>query len=810
VDITTRAGDLVRQLTLQEKASLCSGSDFWTTQGIERVGIPAVTVTDGPHGVRLQAGQTDHLGLNDSVPATCFPTASALAATWDPELIGAVGRAIADECLEFGVGVLLGPGANLKRSPLCGRNFEYLSEDPWLTGRLAAAFVDGVQSRGVGTSLKHLAANNQESRRMTIDVVADERSLRELELAGFEQAVRRSQPWTVMCSYNRLNGTYACEHEWLLTDLLKGEWGHTGIVVTDWGAMNERVPALVAGCELQMPGIDDAPDRAIVAAVTDGHLDVEVLNAAAVRLVALALRAEEGRRPDATFDRDEHHALARKVAGEAAVLCRNVDDALPIGDDDRVALLGAFAQAPRYQGTGSSRIEPTRIDTLHQELAALIGAERVSDAPGYDHPTERDERLIAAALDAASQADVAVVCVGLPDGHENEGDDRSHLRLPPTHDALVAAVAAVHDRVVVVLSNGAPVEMPWVDDVEAIVEGYLGGQAGGGGLADVLTGAVNPSGRLAETFPRHLDDVPSTRTFPGGPSTVEYREGLYVGYRFHDTVDGDVLFPFGHGLSYTSFAFGEPTLDRDEVAVDDLDDAEVTVTVPVSNTGARAGRAVVQVYVRDVEAAVHRPDRELKAFTKVGLDPGATMYVKLPLDRRAFAYWHPDLRTWTVEPGRFEVLVGASSRDLRGTATLEVTGRSLLPERDEPPVYRRPTRYLDVDAASFAALLGRPLPANPGFERPYTRNTPIGVTATSPQGRALTWAVERRLRQQFGDDPANEALVRSMVDEAPLRTLLMGGIAEEELDSLIDLVNGRWALGSERLLRSLWERRGPG
>lgn len=810
MDTATRADDLVRQLTLQEKASLCSGSDFWTTQGIERVGIPAITVTDGPHGVRLQAGATDHLGLNDSVPATCFPTASALAATWDPELLGEVGRAIADECLEFGVGVLLGPGANLKRSPLCGRNFEYLSEDPWLTGRLAAAFIDGVQSRGVGTSLKHLAANNQESRRMTIDVVADERSLRELELAGFELAVRASQPWTVMCSYNRLNGTYACEHGWLLTDLLKGEWGHTGIVVTDWGAMNERVPALAAGCELQMPGLDDATTGAIVAAVTAGDLAVEVLDAAAGRLVALALQAQEGRRPDATFDRDEHHALARKVAGEAAVLCRNVDDALPIGAHDRVALLGTFAQAPRYQGTGSSRIEPTRLDTLQHELTALIGEDRVVDAPGYDHPTRRDDGLIAAAVEAAAQADVAIVCVGLPDGYENEGDDRSHLRLPPTHDALIAAVAAVHDRVVVVLSNGAPVEMPWIEDVEAVVEGYLGGQAGGGGLADVLTGVVNPSGRLAETFPRHLDDVPSTRTFPGGPSTVEYREGLYVGYRFHDTVDGDVLFPFGHGLSYTTFAFGEPTLDRDEVAVDDLDDAGLTVTVPVSNTGERAGRTVVQVYVRDVEAAVHRPDRELKAFAKVGLEPGSTTYVKLPLDRRAFSYWHPDLRAWTVEPGRFEVLVGASSRDLRGAANLEVTGRALLPERDEPAVYRRPTRYLDVDAASFEALLGRPLPDNPGFERPYTRNTPIGATATSPQGKALVWAVERRLRQQFADDPANEALVRSMVDEAPLRTLLMGGIGEEELDSLVDLVNGRWALGSERLLRSLWERRGPG
>ena len=801
----TDAAAIVRRMTLEEKASLCSGRDFWSTQPVERVGVPAVVVTDGPHGVRLQAGATDHLGLNASVPATCFPTASALAATWDRGLVTEVGAAIARECLEFGVGVLLGPGVNLKRSPLCGRNFEYFSEDPLLAGELATAFIAGVQAHGVGTSVKHFAGNDQETRRLTIDAIYDERTLRELELAAFELPVTRAQPWTVMGAYNRLDGTYACEHPWLLTEVLKGEWGHTGIVVTDWGATNDRVAGLAAGCELQMPATDGSSDAAIVAAVRDGHLDEQVLDAAAERLVALALRAEAARQPEARFDRDDHHALARRVAADAAVLCRNEGRALPIRDGETVAVLGTLATAPRYQGTGSSRINPTRLDTLAEELTALLGAERVRLAPGYDQPDAIDDALVAEAVARARGTDVAVVCVGLPDGYENEGDDRQHLALPRSHDALVAALAAAHDRVVVVLANGAPVTMPWVDDVAAVVEGYLGGQAGGGGLADVLTGRVDPGGHLAETFPRHLEDVPAARHAPGGPNTVEHREGLYVGYRYHDTVGGDVLFPFGHGLSYATFEVGDVALDRGEVAPEELAaGAQVTVRVRVTNTGEVAGSTVVQAYVRDLEAAVYRPDRELRAFAKVRLAPGAAEEVALPLGERAFAYWDVEGDGWTVEPGAFEVLVGLSSRDLRGRASLTVTGEP-LPGRDEPAVYRRPPRYLDVDAAAYEALLGRPLPPNPGFPPPYTRNTPVGAVAHTPVGRVLIRLMERQLRAGFSDEPANEALVRSFLTEAPLRTLLMGGVSEEQLATLLDLLNGRWVTGGERLLRSLRE-----
>ena len=805
IDELDHAARMVARMTVAQKASLCSGEDFWRTTGLEEPDVPSIVLTDGPHGVRLQQGDTATAGIADAAPATCFPTASALAATWDPDLVEQVADAIAHEAQALGVDVVLGPGANTKRSPLCGRNFEYYSEDPHLTGRMAAAFVAGLQGRGVGASLKHVAANNQEFRRMTIDVVADERSLREVELAGFEHVVRQAQPWTVMCAYNRLNGTYASDNAWLLHEVLREQWGHTGIVVSDWGAVHDRVPALAAGCDLEMPGTQTGSDREIVAAVEDGRLPVAVLDTAATRLVALALAAAANRQPHATVDHDANHALARRVAGEAAVLLRNEDAALPIAaeGDERVALLGRFASRPRYQGTGSSQMVPTRLDDLHGELAILLGAGRLTAAPGHLVSGEPDHRLLDEAVAVARGADVAVVCVGLPDGYENEGEDRRDLALPPGHDALVRAVAAVHDQVVVVLANGAPVTMPWVDDVAAIVEGYLGGQAGGGGLADVLTGRTAPVGRLAETFPRALADTPSHRWFPGGPSTVEYREGVYVGYRYHDTVDGDVLFPFGHGLGYAPTTWGEPRLDRDEV--DDADlrgGATVEVTVPVTNDGDVATAEVVQVYVRDVEATVHRPDRELGGFAKVRLAPGETAEVTIPLDRRAFAWW--DVRTgdWLVEAGRFEILVAASSRDVRGRRELQVTAPAVGP-RDVPDAYRHPSVPLAIDRDAFEAELGRPVPPNPGFTRPFTRDTPIGATAGTPAGRLLYRAVERQLRGSLGDDASSRALVRSMLDEAPMRTLTMGGLSLAQVDLLLELVNSRWAAAGRGMVGQL-------
>jgi beta-glucosidase len=796
------AADLVAGLSLEEKASLCSGADFWHTKGVTRVGIPSLTLTDGPHGVRLAAGAHDRPGLDDAVPATCFPTASALAATWDPDLIEEVGIALGQECLALGVDVLLGPGVNLKRDPRCGRNFEYFSEDPLLAGRMAAALIRGVQSRGVGTSLKHLAGNDQEAWRMVVDSVYDERSLRELELAAFELPVREAQPLTVMCAYNRLNGEHAAANGWLLTRVLREEWGFRGIVVTDWGAMTDRVAALAAGCELEMPGTADPSDRSVVEAVRTGELAEAMLDATATRLVQLALATSAARDAEATFDVDAHHELARRVAAAAVVLCRNVDDALPLREGERVALVGAFAEQPRYQGTGSSKMHPTRLEDLRTELGLLLAPDALSYAPGYDRPDIVDDALVADAVALTGDADVVIVCIGLPQGYENEGDDRRHLRLPRSHDALVAALAAAHDRVVVVLSNGAPVELPWADDVEAIVEGYLGGQAGAGGLADVLTGGDDPAGRLGETFPVHLDDLPTARSFPGGPRTAEHREGLYVGYRYHDSACTQVRFPFGHGLSYTSFAYGDVALSTQAISPAALAaGGTVTVEVEVTNTGDRDGKEVVQVYVRDLESAVHRPDRELRGFAKVHLASGAAQTVAIDLGERAFAFWDVERSGWTVEPGEFEVLVGSSSRDTRGTAVLRVEGEP-LPRREEPAVYRTPPRHLDVDAVSYAVLLGRPLPPGEPFSRPFTVETPFAAVTDTPAGRLLLAAVRRQARTMLGAEASGGALAAA-VDQSPLRTLRMYGLSSAQLMALLDVLNGRWTSAAVAALRGI-------
>ncbi|MCU0486750.1 MAG: glycoside hydrolase family 3 protein [Anaerolineales bacterium] len=485
--------ELIHQMTLEEKASLCSGLNFWYLKGLERLGIPSIMVTDGPHGLRKQAGDADMVGLNSSVPATCFPTASALAATWDRDLIYQVGVALGEECRQEKVGVILGPGVNIKRSPLCGRNFEYFSEDPYLAGEIASSHINGVQSQGIGTSLKHYAANNQEFHRMTIDTIVDERTLREIYLAGFELAVRQAQPWTVMCSYNRINGTYASDHKILMNDILKDEWGHTGLVVTDWGAMNERVEALKAGVELEMPGAQNGNDLRIVAAVRSGTLAEAALDRAVERILALIFKAQATLAQDYTYDPQAHHALAQRVAGEGAVLLKNDGGLLPLPAGASIALIGRFAVSPRYQGAGSSLINPSRLDNLYEELASLVGEANLSYAPGYTEKGDAaDEDFIQEALGIASKADVIIICAGLTDMYEVEGIDRGHMRLPAGHDALIQRLAAAHKNLVVVLSNGSPVEMPWVEAVPAILEGYLGGQAGAGALADILTGRVNP------------------------------------------------------------------------------------------------------------------------------------------------------------------------------------------------------------------------------------------------------------------------------------------------------------------------------
>ena len=665
---------ILSQLTLEEKAALCTGATPWTTVAIERLGIPSIRVADGPHGVRRVA-DAEAL-MSDSLPATCYPTASALASTWDTGLIRALGEALGEECIALGVDILLGPGNNMKRTPVCGRNFEYYSEDPFLGGEMAAAFIEGVQSKGVGTSLKHYAANNQEHKRFVIDAEVDERTLREIYLAGFERAVKAAQPWTVMCAYNRLNGTYCSQHRWLLNDVLRDEWGYTGFVVSDWGAVHDRVEALAAGLELEMPGPRQDRVQAVIEAVRGGELDESVLDAAVERLLTVVFRAVETPKGVGEIDVDAHHALARRIAGEAIVLLKNEGGLLPLPALRRIAVIGAAAKVPYFQGGGSSHINPTRVDIPLQELRALAGSAEIRYAEGYAMEQGFDQALIDEAVIVAREADVALLYVALPAFKESEGYDRPDLHLTEQQVALIQAVAAAQSQTVVILNNGSAVTMePWIEDVPVVVEAWMMGQAGGGAIADVLFGVVNPSGKLAETFPRRLEDTPAVLNYPGENGAVRYGEGMYIGYRYYDVKDLDVLYPFGYGVSYTSYAYSNLRVSAQ--AFRDVDG--LTVSVDVTNTGEVAGKEIVQVYVHDETARLSRPDKELKGFAKVALQPGETQTVTIELDARAFAYYDPAYHQWVTESGSFEILVGRSAADICLKASVEMESTQILP-----------------------------------------------------------------------------------------------------------------------------------
>ncbi len=743
---------LISQMTLEEKASLCSGLDFWHTQPIERLDIPAVMVTDGPHGLRKQGGSGDHLGLGDSVPATCFPTAAGLASSWNRELLHQVGEAIGEEAQAEQVAIVLGPGTNIKRSPLCGRNFEYFSEDPYLSSELAASHIQGVQSQDVGTSLKHFAANNQEERRMSVDTIVDERTLREIYLASFEGAVKQGKPWTVMCSYNKLNGTYTGENEYLLTDILRREWGFEGFVISDWGAVNERVDALKAGLELEMPANGGIGDAKIVAAVKDGKLDEKILDRAVEQLLRFVFNATALQKPNATFDPNEHHQLARRVAAESMVLLKNDHNLLPLSKKGRVAVIGEFAVQPRYQGSGSSHINPTQLDQALDEIRKLVDSEsEVTYAPGYDLDSDDvKNELVQEAVKLAGEANVVILFTGLPDRYESEGYDRTHLELPLNHKQLIKELAAVQPNLVVVLSNGSPVTMPWLDQTSAVLEGYLGGQAGGGAVADLLFGEVNPSGKLPETFPVQLSDNPSFLNFPGEGDRVEYREGIFVGYRYYDTKQLEPLFPFGYGLSYTSFEYSELQIDRTSMTDQDT----VNVQVTVRNTGSRGGQEIVQLYVHDSESSVIRPEQELKGFAKVALEPGESKTVSFTLDKRAFAYYHTELHDWHVETGEYELRIGASSRDIRLKQTIEVESTVKL-------------------------------------KQVFHRNTTIGDIAANPATKPIAEELTKRsgLNDMMGDNPD---MLLAMTRFMPLRAMInfgQGKYTEDMLEQDLQRLN---------------------
>ncbi|MCL1795389.1 MAG: glycoside hydrolase family 3 C-terminal domain-containing protein [Clostridia bacterium] len=666
---------MISQMTLEEKASLLSGNGFWWTKGVERVNLPPVMLTDGPHGLRKQrqagAGE-DHLGIHDSIESTCFPTAAGLACSFDRSLMHLLGETLGEECQAEDVAVLLGPGANIKRSPLCGRNFEYFSEDPYLSGEMAAAHIRGVQSKHIGTSLKHYALNNQEHRRMSVDVRVDERAMREIYLASFEGAVKGGKPWTVMCSYNKVDGVYASENPFLLTQVLREEWGFDGFTVTDWGACADHVKGVLAGMDLMMPATGTWQDEALVKAVQAGEVSEALIDQAVARLLTIIRRYLENRDVDALYDRGAHHDIARRIARESMVLLKNDGNLLPLGSQS-VAFIGKYAANPRYQGAGSSLINASRIEDA---VSAVKPVADIVFAPGFDDAGDENPVLLYEAVEAAKKADVAVLFVGLPAAYESEGFDREHMCLPKQQVGLIEAVRAVNENVVVVLHNGSPVEMPWAKDVPAILEAYLGGQAVGGAVVDILFGAENPSGKLAETFPHELSDTPCYMFFPGDGDTVRYNESVYVGYRYYDTKGMDVLFPFGHGLSYTTFEYGNLRLSGADMPLG----GQLTVEVDITNTGAVAGREIVQLYVRSAHSGISRPIHELRGFEKLSLSPGETRTAVFTLDSRAFAYWEVRIHDWHVEGGSYEIQVGASSRDIRLTAPVTVSAVRPLPQ----------------------------------------------------------------------------------------------------------------------------------
>lgn len=743
----------IRALSTEQKAALTTGADFWHTETCAPLGLPAIMLTDGPHGLRKQAGAADSLGLSESVPATCFPPAVALGSSWDPELAEKVGAAVGAEASIENVSVLLGPAINIKRSPLCGRNFEYFAEDPLIAGVMGAAMVDGIQSAGVGACVKHFAVNNQETDRMRVSADVDDRTLHEIYLRAFQRVVQDADPWTVMCSYNRINGVAASQNHWLLTDLLRDQWGFDGLVVSDWGAVSDRVAALAAGLDLEMPGTGGRSETQVLAALANGSLDGADVDRAAAHVVALLRKAAAGAgKVPGPLDVDAHHRLAREAAGRSAVLLKN-DGVLPLGRDADVAVIGAFAGHPRYQGAGSSRINPTRLDTALDEIRALSTG-TVTYSPGFSlSPDSADadrEELRRGAAQQAAAAQVAVVMLGLPDDAESEGYDRTDIDLPADQLQLLDAVVAANLNTVVVLSNGAVVAIPFAETVPAIVEGWLGGQAGGGAIADVLYGAVNPSGRLTETIPLRLADTPSYLDFPGEFGHVRYGEGIFVGYRWYDAKDLQVAFPFGHGLSYTAFSYG-PAEARVE------ESGDITVRVPITNTGRVAGREVVQAYISVGDSAVQRPPHELKGFACLEVEPGATVDARIVIRRDDLAYWDTRLNGWLVEAGVYRIDIGASSRDLRTSVEVEVTDGNV----------RIPLNWDSTLAEVFADPVAGPA----------ARQT-LGEMMSGFGGAGAIMSPEAMMR---------------MMAAIPLRALLtMGGdaVTPEMLNQLIVMANG--------------------
>ncbi len=777
--------EVIAKMTLEDKIKLCSGANFWESESMEQYGIPSFFMSDGPHGLRTQKGESDHLGINQSEQSTCFPTASASAASWNPQLLRRMGEAIGEEALHYGVDVVLGPGVCMKRNPLCGRNFEYFSEDPYLAGVMGVNWIRGVQSKCVGTSLKHYAANNQEQDRMMGDSMVDERALREIYLSAFEMAVKESRPDTVMCSYNKINGIFSSDNKKLLTDILREEWGFQGVVVTDWGAMNDRIKAFQAGCDFEMPSSSGMFDEAVKKAVEEGKLQETDIDACVERIIRLAWKARETRsrhHDGYLLDVETHHDLAREIAEESAVLLKNENALLPLKKTARIALCGAMAETVRYQGAGSSHINPTRLSSLRAAMESAGGT--LSYYPAYESDGERNAHELQRAVDGAKEAEVAVLVVGLPDSYESEGYDRKHMAMPESHCELVREIAKVNPNVVVVLMGGSPVEMPWLADAKAVLNLYLGGQAVGEAAAGLLYGDVNPSGKLAETYPAAYKDCSSSETFGVNPRQVEYAESIYIGYRYYEKAGIPVQFPFGYGLSYTQFVLsdltvksGENTVGTDFVWESHQKDARLIVSCKVKNTGDRAGAEVVQIYVSDRTPDIFKAEKELKGFCKVYLEAGEEKEVTVTLDGRSFAHYDVDTRNWEVLTGAYQILAGTSSADIRLMQDIRVQGTvDALKSEEIPSWYICPSGKPKV--SDFERLYGQKITPFE-LEKPgeYTMLNTLNDMKDNPVVQQIMEGIKGGILQSCGgDENSSEFLfTTSIVFNTPLIRLVQQG-----------------------------------
>ncbi len=802
----------IEKLTLKEKASLLSGRGNWFFRGLPKHGLQEIIVADGPHGLRKKVEPGAQSEYKDSIPATCFPTACAIASSWDRALIGTVGDAIAKEASAGQVSIVLGPGANIKRSPLCGRNFEYFSEDPFLSGELAAAMINSIQTHKIGCSLKHFAVNNQEKLRMTIDAVVDERTLHEIYLAGFENAVKQSKPWTVMCAYNRVNGEYASENHYLLTRKLRDEWGFDGIVISDWGACNNRVEGLKAGLEIEMPYSGKHNPESVVQAVESGQLPEAILDTAVERIYDVMSRTAPD--PSVQIDMEEHHLIAREAAADSIVLLKNESGVLPLKPGDRIAVIGEFAVNPRYQGAGSSRINPTSIDNFLEQIRADFPGAPFAAGFSLDRNNKNEKHLAAEAATLADAADKIIILAGLPDDYESEGFDRADMKLPAEQDRLIQMLCDTGKPVIVCLSNGSPVEMPWNNDASAVVECYLGGQAGAGALADIVTGRVNPSGKLAESFPVKLEDNPSFKWFPGGPLRVEYREGIYVGYRYYDTAGVPVLYPFGHGLSYTGFEYSGIKISRNGW--------EIEVSLNVKNTGSRRGKEVVQLYITPPEddgknkGSLHRPAKELKGFVKTEIAAGEEAAVSIKLGFRSFACYDPQQKLWVAEPGIYTIHAGASSADIRQSAEIRIesgkknntpllSSEKAADESDYIKLRTNSEIIHVISDKSFEGELGRKPPVNL-LPETYGRTTTLSDFQQTFTGKILMRIAMRAAREQSKGIENSAGMFEAMAKEMPLRAMPQFNpemVNIEMVDALLLTGNGHFLQGLFALLRAV-------